>query len=200
MKTWIFMDINQRLLTAGTIMALSVPLTAHADGTSTFQAAQMVDFNDGTAVPGAGTLLRSRRGVHARLAMADLDPESAYIVSWIVWNNPALCSEPCGGDDLGIPGNSVFYAAGFVTGPDGAANITADLSTGKPPAGIDVLIEGGLKPGKAFRAEIHMVVTSQGKIQPPVDEQISSFIEDGVPQRAVVFAPQHVVGHHRHYY
>lgn len=183
------MKINQRLLTAGTIMALSVPLTAHADGPSTFQTAQMVDFNDGTAVPGAGTLLRSKQGVHARLAMADLDPESAYIVSWIVWNNPALCSEPCGGDDLGIPGNSVFYAAGFVTGPGGAANITADLKAGKLPSGIDVLIPGGLKPGNGFGAEIHMAVRWQGMINPPfVDQQISSF-GDGLNQRAVVFAP-----------
>jgi len=188
MKTGIFMDINQRLLTAGTIMALSVPLTAHADGPSTFQTAQMIDINDGSDVPGAGTLLRSRRGVHARLAMAELEGNSSYIVFWIVWNNSALCSKPCGEDDLGIAGNSVFYAAGFVTGPDGAANITADLSAGKLPSGIDVMVPGGLKPGNGLGAEIHMIVRWQGEIKAPVDEQIGSF-QDGLNQRAVVFAP-----------
>ena len=84
-----------------------------------------------------------------------------------MWNDPSACATiPCGVGDLGATGNSVFYAAGFVTGDDGTANLTVHLNSGKLPDGITVLIPGGLNKGNGFDAEIHMIVQSHGAILP----------------------------------
>jgi hypothetical protein len=90
---------------------------------------------------------------------------------------------------------SVFYAAGFVTGTDGNANIVARVNAGSLAAGIDVLIPGGLTAGNGLAAEIHLVVRSHGSIIPGrVDEQIGSFdgacdVNASVDQQAAAFLP-----------
>ncbi len=71
-------------------------------------------------------------------------------------------------DDLDNPatGASVFYAAGFVTGSDGTANISAHLDADALPRGIDVLLGNGLMPGNVFGAEIHLLIRSHGSLIP----------------------------------
>lgn len=178
---------------AAAIAISSMTARAQGNGDTTYQTANVVDLNTGVPVGGAATLIRTNNGVRARIATSGLDQNAAYTVWWIVWNNPSLCSAPCGPDDLGIAGNSVFYAAGFVTGSDGTANVTADAEAGELPAGIDVLIPGGLQPGRGLRAEIHMVVRSHGPITPgSVATQIGSFDAACAvcsDQQAVAFPP-----------
>jgi hypothetical protein len=171
----------------------SVTTRAQGNGGATYQTSNAVALATGTPVGGAGTLTRSANNLRARIATSGLDADAAYTVWWIVWNDPTRCSGPCGEDDLGIAGNSVFYAAGFVTGNDGTGNVTADLEAGQLPAGIDVLIPGGLQPGRGLRAEVHLIIRSHGPIVPgAVAMQIGAFdatcavCED---QQAVVFAP-----------
>jgi hypothetical protein len=144
-------------------------------------------------VGGAGTLCRTVNSLRARIATSGLDANAAYTVWWVIWNNPSLCSGSCGADDLGIAGNAVFYASGFVTGQDGTGNVTADLDAGRLPMGTEVVIPGQLEPGRGFRAEVHMVVRTHGPIVPGmVARQISTF-DPTCPicmdQQAVVFAP-----------
>lgn len=166
---------------------------AQGNGAATYQTANAVDFGTGVPVGGAATLFRSNNNVRARIATSGLDTNAAYTVWWILWNRPDLCSAPCGANDLGISGSSVFYAAGFVTGGDGTANVTAHLDAGPLPSGIDILIPGGLHSGFGLRAEIHMLLRSHGPISPgSVATQIGSFdpacaiCED---QQAVAFPP-----------
>jgi hypothetical protein len=182
-------------LFAVVVLFANSPITARAQGNggSTYQTANAVNFATGMPVGGAGTLIRSANNLRARIATSGLDADAAYTVWWVVWNNPSLCSSPCGEDDLGIVGNSVFYAAGLVTGNDGTGNVTADLEAGQLPTGIDVLIPGGLRPGRGLRAEVHMIIRSHGPIIPgAVATQIGAFdatcavCED---QQAIVFAP-----------
>lgn len=148
-------------------------------GPVVYQTANIHDFPGMTTdLGGAATLLRSRQAVDVRLATSGLDINAAYTVWWIVFNNPSACTGGCGADDLGNPATaaSAFYAAGFVTGMDGTANLSAHLSAGRLPQGIDVLLGSGLMAGNGHRAEIHLIIRSHGPIIPGrVDEQIGSF-------------------------
>jgi hypothetical protein len=178
------------------VVTLGIPLAASADARSTYQTADFHTFPDGVGlVGGAGTMFRSKKAVDVRLATSGLDTNSSYTVWWVVWNDPSACAtNPCGLGDLGISDNSVFYAAGFVTGDDGTANLTVHLNSGKLPDGITVLIPGGLHKGNGFDAEIHMIVQSHGSILPGVvSEQIGMFMGACNPvcvdQIAIAFLP-----------
>ncbi len=169
------------------------PALAVGNGGSTYQSANAVDFTTGVPVGGAGTLYRSANSLRVRIATSGLDAGAAYTVWWVIWNDPNRCSEACGDDDVGIRGNTIFYATGFVTGDDGTGNVSAQLDAGHLPDGTDVLIPGGLQPGKGMRAEVHMVIRTHGPIIPgSVAAQISTFDSACavcVDQQAIVFAP-----------
>lgn len=167
----------------------------HGGPATQYQTTNVVELGTGMPVGGAATLYRTHNRLWAHIATGGLDPYAAYTVWWVLWNRPHLCSAPCGEDDLAIPGNSVFYAAGFVTGVDGTVNVTAHLDAGLLPQGLDVLIPGGLRRGHGLRAEVHLVVRSHGPIIPgSVASQIGTFLGGCdvnlcVDQQAAVFAP-----------
>ncbi len=177
------------------VVALGMPLTASADPRSTYQTADFTTLSDGSAVGSAGTMIRSKKAVDVRMAMSGLDANSAYTTWWVVWNDPSACAtDPCTGADIGGPGNSVFYAAGFVTDSSGTANLSVHLRSGKLPDGLRVLIPGGLKKGNGFGAEIHMIVQWHGSILPgSVSQQIGDFFgacnPDCVDQIGIMFLP-----------
>ncbi len=184
------------LAAAFLVVALGMPLAASADPRSTYQTADFHTFPDGVGVVGsAGTMIRSKKAVEVRMAMSGLDANSAYTTWWVVWNDPSACAtDPCTADDLGGPGNSIFYAAGFVTDSSGTANLSVHLRSGKLPDGLTVLIPGGLQKGNGFDAEIHMIVQWHGSILPgSVAEQIGMFLgacnPDCVDQIAIMFLP-----------
>ena len=184
------------LAAAFLVVALGMPSAASADPRSTYQTADFHTFPDGVGITSsAGTMIRSKKTVDVRMAMSGLDTNSAYTVWWVVWNDPSACAtNPCTVGDLGGPGNSIFYAAGFVTDNSGTANLSVHLNSGKLPDGLTVLIPGGLKKGNGFDAEIHMIVQWHGSILPgSVSEQIGMFEgacnPDCVDQIAIAFLP-----------
>jgi hypothetical protein len=117
--------------------------------------------------------------------------QEAYTVWWIVFNNPANCSDgACGEDDIfifdedgniigpNVPGReaaeiSVLWAAGNVVGVAGNAGFAGHLQEGK--------IKGDINFGPGLTnvdgAEIHLVVRTHGPAIPGrVKEQISTFL------------------------
>jgi hypothetical protein len=170
-------------------------LTLGAD--LTYQAANVIDMATGTMVAGAGTLYRDKQALRAAIATSGLDANAAYTVWWVVFNNPPACSAGCGADDLFTPAvrAAAFYAAGFLAGSDGKANVTAQVESGALPTGLDILFGSGLERGNGLRAEIHMVIRSHGApIVGMVADQISTFagacaINPCADQQAVVFMP-----------
>ena len=88
------------------ILLLGTPASSQADGPSTFQASDFHDFPAGAVPqPGAGTLIRTKQSIHARFALGGLDPDAAYTMWWVIWNDPSVCvANPCGLPDLGAPG------------------------------------------------------------------------------------------------
>lgn len=185
--------VSPRLALLSLIAASGLPLTAHAD--QTFQTANIVDLETEAAVKGAAALTRTMNSATARIYTSELQKKAAYTIWWVIWNDPSECTGDCGGDDIEIMGNSVFYAGGFVTGTDGTANVSVQVDGGDLADGIDVLIPGGLFESNGFGAEIHLIIRSHGKILPGLaDVQIGSFdgacdVNNCFDHQAAVFLP-----------
>ena len=185
------------------VLALGLPVAAPDDdgheregASTTYQTANAVMFRVGTPVGGAGTLFRSKQTLDVRVATTGLQSNGAFTVWWVVFNNPDACVDGCGLDDLARPDvrAAVFYAAGFVTGADGTANVTAHLKAGHLAEGVDVELGTGLERGNGFRAEVHVIVRGHGAISTGhVAEQIGSFNGACNPtcanKQAVLFPP-----------
>ena len=190
--------ISSVLASAALVIMLGTPASALAGGKTSFQVENFHDFPGGTVdQPSAGTLTRTKQSIHANLALSGLDLGAAYTVWWVIWNNPSKCAgTPCGLGDLGVSGNAVIYATGFVTGESGATSVTADLMAGKIPDGMvpHPDLPGVLKRGNGLGVEAHMLVQSHGSILPgSVDIQITIDLgacnPDCTIQQAIAFLP-----------
>lgn len=148
---------------------------------------------------GGGILSRTRDRLSVTIATSGLDPNSAYTVWWVIFENPENCAGgpgACADTDLGNAdvAGSAFQATGFVTGADGTATVSAHHDGHNMiPGGTDVLLGNGLSRGNGFHAEVHMVVRSHGAIVPgSVAAQISTIdgacdVNTCVDQQAIVF-------------
>lgn len=188
-------------LLVGAVLLPGWSPAAMASHGETSQAANMHRLPDQVDLAGGGILQRTKHELWATISTSGLDPNSAYTVWWVIFNNPGACADPCGPDDLGneAVGATVYHGTGFVTGPDGLANVSLHTSDTGIPSGADVLLPGGLKRGNGFGAEVHLVLRGHG---PPVigsvADQISSFAGECGPapdfplcldQQAIAFLP-----------
>ena len=160
-----------RLLTILVIVgltAMGAPGSGIAEGVGSPATYQIAEVHTLTGEPtgSGGTLVRTRGEVWARFALSGLEPDAAYSVWWVIWNDPALCVDGCGEDDLGLPGTAIFYAAGFVTGSDGTANLSVHLEDGPIPIGAESFTPtNGLRRDNGFGAEIHAIFRTHGPIR-----------------------------------
>ena len=189
---------RKSLILAGFVcLCMAISTTAWADRKQkqSYQIVNIVDFDSGAFVGGAASLTRSKRSVWATVHTSGLHMNAAYSIWWVVWNDPKKCADGCGEDDIGIKGNSVFNAGGFVTGYDGTANVSIHAETGSIAQGVEELLPGGIKKNNGFGAEIHLVIRSHGPILPDmVDVQISTFegacaVQNCIDHQAAVFKP-----------
>lgn len=164
--------MNARLHRLGLALAaaalFSPPVLAGSEGNAHSNHSAVFSFANGMAIPGgSATLLRSVRGVSFSAQAAGLDPESAYTVWWIIFNNPENCANPggpngalCNADDFANPdvNASVAWATGRVSDAHGFASFDAHLIRGGTPPG-EVLFGPGLVGNGA---EIHLVYVSHG--------------------------------------
>lgn len=190
--------------------------SAYAQPQETFQAGQFHVFGSDPAepAPSAARLNRALDEVSATFHLSGLDPQAAYTVWIVVFNNPAGCTTSpeaevrCSGADLMLTPNladaSAFNVGGFVTNSDGTANAVAHVRSGPPPDGASVLwgaggindngVSPGLMAGNGFGTEIHFVLRGHQQILPDaIADQLSMF-NGGCPpnmctnQLAVTFA------------
>ena len=154
-----------RTLTPLVMAALTLCLVPAGQAVAaSYQTAEMTSFEDGGPAPGAATLVRTRNSVTANLSMSGLDSRSAYTVWWVIWNDPSVCVDGCGEDDLFAAGNVVFYAGGFISSKGGTANIQLSASAGGTPDGMDnFTAPSGLARGRGMKAEVHLVARRHGK-------------------------------------
>jgi hypothetical protein len=165
------------LLALGALLLVAAP--AYGDS-ATHQSSAMFLWNTTTAVPGSQvTLTRSENSVAMTINSSGLTPGWAATVWWVVFNNPAACSTPCGVDDLNSPAVNPWMglAAGHVIGEDGNANYGGGLREGdtRRSDGPGNLAQTGPGLLDSRAAEIHLVIRTHGPALAPPNEQIHSF-------------------------
>lgn len=152
-------------------------------------------FADGTSAGGKSVLTRTPGMVTVVVEGANLEPGDAYTIWWVVFNNPAECSDECGEDDiftesgaLNIAGVEaaeigIGNATGNIAKADGTAEFGAILRPGPfADTGHQLLFPAGLV-GDALltasgnNAEIHIVIQSHGQARggPQLLSQLTYF-------------------------
>ncbi len=139
----------------------------------------------GIEVDGATTLIRDYRYrlVRANVTTNALEPDFAYSIWWVVFNNPEFCATPykCAGSDLEVNGGdprimaSVFYAGGMLADGNGSTNTSLTLVPGRTKRELFAQSrDWGLR--NLRKAEIHVVIRSHGLagIAGPVSKQIGT--------------------------
>ncbi|MFU8832437.1 MAG: hypothetical protein ACNA7J_09810 [Wenzhouxiangella sp.] len=115
----------------------------------------------------ASVLTRSVKGVSYTIDTTRLEPEAAYTIWAVIFNNPEQCMGTiCSSDDFGDPTveASVFWTLGRVTDASGQATFTANIIAGETPEGEGRTLfgDGLINPNKA---EIHFIVRSHGPVE-----------------------------------
>lgn len=171
------------------VLAISGGAALADDGEGkTKEAIQVADhhiFGSNVAVDGATLLIRDykNREVRASVMTGALEPDFAYSIWWVVFNNPQYCATPyaCTGGDLEINGGdphikaSVFYGGGMLADGTGHATTELTLVPGRTTRELFAMSKDyGLR--NLRKAEIHLVIRSHGLagIAGPVSMQIGT--------------------------
>lgn len=169
------------LLALGLCLGLFQNTLASAARAST-QITDVLSFID-LSDQGDAWLLRTRRGVTARLRVAGLDA-GAYTVWWLIWNNPEACgADGCNDGDFGDPAIDVDigYATGHVVSHHGTATFTANLTENEFLTGFPA--EFGIASGSGLiasdQAEIHLIVRSHGPKVPGLTAEMTHTFNGG---------------------
>ncbi len=151
---------------------------------------------DGLSVKDAvSTLVRMKHGIYTTFETKELEPNDAYTIWWVIFNNPENCSgAECGPDDIFLAdeegelikneagasvanqpgreatGASVLRATGTVVDQDGRASFRAHLP-------VADTTEASFGPGlvEPMGAEIHLIARSHGQAIPgQLHEQLNT--------------------------
>ncbi|MEO0533680.1 MAG: PEP-CTERM sorting domain-containing protein [Cyanobacteria bacterium P01_A01_bin.123] len=145
------------------IVVLSfLPLAAPAEA-AILQNTQPADFESGEFIPDStASLTRFSDAIETTFQTREL-PSGAYTLWWILFDQPDLCIDGCGIDDLDneAVGVSGFWASGALVGEDGIGNFEARLEVGQLPQEDDQILFGdGLKD--PFATEVHTIARWHG--------------------------------------
>lgn len=163
------------LAVLATLAAAAGPAVGAPAGRTTRPVISLADF---TAV-GSSTLVRTDRGLSARVDTTELTAGDVVTLWWVVFNDPQDCEaglpglSMCGPQDhlQGRGQASVLYAAGRIAAEDGTASYGAHLRVGDTSRALD-------GPGllAAREAEVIVVAKTHGpKIPGMVSEQLRTF-------------------------
>lgn len=153
--------------------------------------ADVFTFQQPDGSPAAGNIVghaalnRLQSGVRLQINTTGLQPDAAYTVWWIIFNNPAACAPGgCTGADLGVRGvaGSVMHATGGVANANGNAKFNAFLPIGfmhtnpsdEAAYGAFIRQVRGAGLQNLTGAEIHAIIKSHGPSNGKV-KQISTF-------------------------
>ena len=131
------------------------------------------NYADASEIEGTySQLFRSENAVAMELRTSGLMPEAPYTVWWVIFNNPAACSDACDANDLFAEDGSlslneaaeisILFADGAMSDAEGNGNFSAVLTQDRPFG--QVLVGPGLTATQD--AEIHLVVRTHGELIP----------------------------------
>lgn len=179
------------LLLAG-IQAIPSAVAAE-DEDVTVSTVRLHTFGTSDAIPGTvSTLVRRAGGVSLSVDTLGLNPGEVYTIWWVIFNNPAACSEGgCVGADLSNPETeaTVGYATGEIADENGMATFRAVLAVGDNSFALDndagfpfelVLPSPGLSD--PYGAEIHAVLRTHGAALDDPSGQLGSFNDGCNPE------------------
>lgn len=163
------------------IALMTLGLEAYPQGAATSMVDVVGQGSDGPVVSADGaTIIRSPKGISASLRMPTPVPGSydypvpnqyqtmvlvghpEVFTGWIfIFNNPAACSDPCNGDDLGpTPARGGAYNfAGHAVGLGSTLNLSGHVSVGDTPF-------AGVPLDNPTAAEVHLAVAPHGMLLP----------------------------------
>ncbi len=146
-------------------------------------------FGDPSVAVGDSRLVRTDGGVMGTLRSSGLASGEAVTLWWVVFNDPAGCSDACGEDDIFTDGDPalglneegiaaadivVGFADGAVATADGAFVLSGSVDESGPVRDVVFGAEPLLKD--AAGAEIHLVVRSHGPAVPElIRDQLGSY-------------------------
>lgn len=168
---------NPKLAAIVGVLALLLALTMTPAGAAT-STSPMFDFANEKEVKGSSsTLMRNLDMDKIMLEVETTTRPGAYTIWWIIFNNPAMCSDPgCGEDDVFNEDGtlnieqiqktqlSALWATGGVVGKDRVGEFSAMLKEGEVPGqlllGENVGSVNGLTD--AAGAEVHPILRWHG--------------------------------------
>lgn len=136
-------------------------------------------FADETDAGGKSVLTRTDTMVVASVEAANLVPGDAHTLWWVVFNDPAECSDPCGEDDIFLPSGDL-NEEGVIAAQIGIGNATGNVAKSNGTAefggvlrqGVNddhqVLFPAGLDGDFLLTAdpddaEVHVIVQTHGQ-------------------------------------
>jgi len=123
------------------------------------QSVSLIESTTGNSTRGDAVLTRAENSLDLEMAVMDLNPNNAYSVWWVMFNEPENCMQPYNCDEIDIveslrqqqkhapksTDNKVpvvkiagFYATGFITNGSGEINVSAQLDVQNLPDGMFV--------------------------------------------------------------
>lgn len=170
-------------------------MAAFAGGKEISTAANMLDrtVEPWAEMAGGSLLTRTNKAIKLNGYTTGLEPNSAYTIWWVIYNNPENCVDGAGTfDEVGCAKDevvdpmlaeevqsSMLWAGGFITDSNGYANFSAELRKNNP-LGEVAMGPGLLKPKEA---EVHFLIRSHGEMKVGmVADQISTMMSNCMPE------------------
>jgi hypothetical protein len=181
--------MKARLITFGTVLVVMMMMTAgvavavHLQPSNT-DSQNVLWFADETDTGGDSFLTRTPGMLLASVEAAGLEPGDVYTVWWVVFNDPAGCSDACGEDDIFVDGDpakglnvlgiqlaqiGIGNATGNIAKSDGTAEFGARLKRNDGDAsGHQILFAAGLAGESVLTAsgddaEVHLIIQGHGQ-------------------------------------
>jgi hypothetical protein len=162
----------------GTLAVGGISL-AGAGTASTTDTQGMMNFADGSAVDGESHLTRTDNDVFVLVEGEGLVAGDAHTLWFIVFNQPANCSDECGENDIFNEDGTLYEesveaaeigignATGNIARADGTIELGGHLVTNGGPAGHQILFPAGLVGDSLLTvggddAEVHVILQSHG--------------------------------------
>lgn len=179
--------IGHRGVRALSITAALLLLTASAAvavghlSPSTTDVQPVLAFSDGSDTGGQSVLTRTGGMVVAVVEAEGLTPGNAMTMWWVVFNDPAACSDgACGEDDIFLEDGSlnedgivaaqiaIGNATGNLVKADGTAELGSRLKVGDTSGAHQVVIPAGFQGSSLLTAsgndaEVHLVLQDHGQ-------------------------------------
>ena len=155
------------------------------------QTANVFDAAAGPGVRlGAAWLVRTRNEIRGRYMAYVPTAGDPYTLWMVVFNSPSECAtSPCSSADIANPAvrASVFNASGAISADNGVGGGVIDIDferlAGRLPSGLFLLAGDtrGLRRGRGFGAEVHLVVDQHPSITPGADSWIADLTTTHFP-------------------